>query len=333
MSRKFIIDMSWAVLLKDLKLDAADLLRRAQLPEDLFTQKQPTLNTEQYFRLWDSIADSGKSDDWLINVIQTATPETFSPPLFAALCSPNLWTALQRLSEFKLLIGPMRLQLQATHEGLCATLEVIDTTLEMPPAFTEMELVFLVNLARTATRERIVPLEVVSTTMLSRAYYDYFGVTPRMGDRVSLHFANADLGRPFLTSKPAMWEFFEPQLRLRLQDLQSDSKTSQRVYSVLLELLPAGKSSVEDVAGKLAMSKRTLQRKLQAEETSFQSVLQAVRIRLAKHYLQHERISGIEIALLLGFDSHSAFIRAFNQWTGLSPVEYLSANQRPRPQR
>ncbi len=326
MTGKFIVDMSWEVLLKDLGLRAADLLRRAHLPEDLFAQKHPALTKEQYFRLWDSFEVAMDTDDWPLQLVQAVTPESFSPPLFAALCSPNLEAALQRLSEFKPLIGPMRLPLHKTSEGLCATFEVIGAERDIPPALVAMELAFLVNLARIATRERVVPLQVTCTTPMGQPYNDYFGVIPINGQRNSVEFANTDLKLPFLTSNAGMWEFFEPQLRQRLQDMQADSGTSQRVHSVLLELLPAGKSSIEEVAAKLAMSKRTLQRKLQSENTNFQDILQSVRTQLAKHYLKHKRVTSLEIALLLGFDSQSAFIRAFTGWVGISPEKYRSAH-------
>lgn len=322
MSIKVIVDMSWGALLNNLSLNAADLLRHAQLPEDLFSQKHPTLTGEQYFRLWDSFDYFREGEDWPLQLVQAVTPETFSPPLFAALCSQNLKAALERLSEFKLLIGPMRLLLQPTADGIRTTFEVVGVDRDMPASLSAMELAFLTNLARIATRQHIEPLEVVCPFTLGQVYQNYFGVAPIKGERISIEFSNDDLERPFLTSNCSMWDFFEPQLRQRLRDLQADSSLQQRVYSLLLELLPTGKNTIEDAASKLAMSKRTLQRKLQAEDTNFQNILQSVRIDLAKHYLQHEQVTGIEIALLLGFDSQSAFIRAFSSWEGVSPEHY-----------
>lgn len=38
---------------------------------------------------------------------QALSVEAFDPPIFASLCSPNLNTAVQRLAQFKRLIGPM----------------------------------------------------------------------------------------------------------------------------------------------------------------------------------------------------------------------------------
>lgn len=323
MSGKFILDANWQVLFSDLGIRLDEVLKRAQLPEVLFASKQPSLTTEQYFRLWDGMAATLDDPLFPLRIGQAITPEVFSPPLFAALCSPNLATALQRLSQFKRLCGPMVLPLEQTRSGLQLQIEVVNTDLPMPKALLATELVFLVSLARLATREHIVPLAVTSMLpMKEAAYADYFGVRPQRGDMNGLHFAEADLQRPFLTENAAMWHSFEPELRQRLRDLEAEASFTRRVKSALMELLPSGQSSVEQVASRLAVSKRTLQRKLQLENTHFQAELQNVRTHLARHYLKNDAISGIEISLLLGFESHNAFIRAFHQWTGATPEEY-----------
>ena len=56
-------------------------------------------------------------------------------------------------------------------------------------------------------------------------------------------------------------------------------------------MLPAGQSSIEEAANRLAMSKRTLQRKLSEEESSYQEVLNATRRELAYSYLSRSSAS------------------------------------------
>lgn len=80
------------------------------------------------------------------------------------------------------------------------------------------------------------------------------------------------------------------------------------------------------MADKLAISKRTLQRKLTEEAETFQSVLMAMREELAKHYLQKSDMPLGEISYLLGFKEPNSFIRAFSSWKGISPSVYR--NQR-----
>ena len=116
-----------------------------------------------------------------------------------------------------------------------------------------------------------------------------------------------------------MWQFFEPELRKRLTDIEAEASFASRVRSSLFELLPSGLSSIDDVANNLAVSKRTLQRYLSDEKTSFQQELNKTREGLARHYLANSAFSGAEISFLLGFDDPNSFVRAFRSWTGETP--------------
>ncbi|MEM7443942.1 MAG: helix-turn-helix transcriptional regulator, partial [Pseudomonadota bacterium] len=73
------------------------------------------------------------------------------------------------------------------------------------------------------------------------------------------------------------------------------------------------------VAGRLAISARTLQRRLSEEGTSFQQELNGIREELARHYLTNSHYSSAEISFLLGYDDPNSFIRAFHAWTGQTP--------------
>ena len=116
-----------------------------------------------------------------------------------------------------------------------------------------------------------------------------------------------------------MWLFFEPSLRQRLADLDRTAGMAERVRSTLLETLPAGEVSMQVISRKLAVSARTLQRRLQDEGTSFQQTLDTLRESLAHHYLRSTDMSSAEISFLLGFEDSNSFARAFQSWTGKTP--------------
>ena len=82
------------------------------------------------------------------------------------------------------------------------------------------------------------------------------------------------------------------------------------------------KATKEHVASKLCMSRRTLQRKLADEQTTFQQQLNATRLLLAKNYLKNSERTSDDIAFLLGYEDTTSFLRAFNMWTGMSITEY-----------
>jgi AraC-like DNA-binding protein len=139
------------------------------------------------------------------------------------------------------------------------------------------------------------------------------------GERNTVTFSAEDAARPFLTANEAMWEFFEPELRRRLSELETGSTMSERVRAVLLEMLPAGEASVEAVALRLMVSPRTLQRRLREEGTSYQAVLNETREALARHYLSSSSLPAAEISFLLGYEDPNSFYRAFHGWTGETP--------------
>ena len=124
-----------------------------------------------------------------------------------------------------------------------------------------------------------------------------------------------------------MWNYFEPELTKRLADLEIDDSTSARVRSALAELLPSGETTIDDVARELGISKRTLQRKLKEEKTTFQKQLNSTRESLAVHYLSNTDITTNEIAFLLGYQELNSFLRAFSLWTGKTVSEYRRQHQ------
>ncbi|MCH8136440.1 MAG: helix-turn-helix domain-containing protein, partial [Proteobacteria bacterium] len=67
---------------------------------------------------------------------------------------------------------------------------------------------------------------------------------------------------------------------------------------------------------------RTLQRRLKAERTSFQKVLQEVRADLAIRYLSDIRLKSLDIAMLLGYSNICSFTTAFKSWYDMPPAEY-----------
>ncbi len=90
---------------------------------------------------------------------------------------------------------------------------------------------------------------------------------------------------------------------------------SARVLRLLLQL-PGRFDDMDTIAARLHTTSRTLRRRLQAENTSFQQLLAGVRCELAKEYLQSTRMSTEDIADGLGFSDAANFRHAFRRWTG-----------------
>ena len=317
----YALDGAWRPILKDLGVSAANVLRRGGLPEDLLAQQGARLAPADFYRFWEALAHEVGDPLFPLRLCRVIRSESFSPPIFAALCSPDLLVAAERIALYKALVAPMRLEIQQAPSKLALELLWLDTDLPPPPSLVIAELLFFVSLARTGTRETITPLcvETTVTPPESPAYREFLGVEITRGKRHRVIFSLADARRPFLTSNDALWSAFEPELRTRLAQLGAAVTLTQRVRAVLLEALPSGQLAMELVARKLAISKRTLQRRLEAEGTTYMHLLQQTRESLAKHYLHRTSLPATEIAFLLGFEEPNSFYRAFRGWTGSTP--------------
>lgn len=327
---RFSVQPGWKVFITDLGVNPAHVLRLAGLPADLFARKDAKMTPSEYFRLWRGLEQAAGTDVLPLNIGQHLSVEAFDPPIFASLCSANLNTALQRLAQFKQLVGPMTLLIEITAHQTCITFDCYGNDEPIPRSLAAAELVFLTELARLGTRKRIVPLRVEVMEFLDdqASYQQYFGVPLSSASANRLIFSAEDAEYPFLTENTAMWDFFEAGLTAKLSDLAVEASMTERVRSTLQEMLPAGESSIEEVANRLAMSKRSLQRKLSEEMSSYQEVLNATRRDLAQAYLSRSSASLVEIAYLLGFQDANSFSRAFRDWTGRTPGEYRMSTMR-----
>lgn len=107
-----------------------------------------------------------------------------------------------------------------------------------------------------------------------------------------------------------------------LEDMQAEMGLRGRVEALLLPILHHGDVSADTIAAKLGFSRQTLFRKLKGEDTTFTEVLDGLRQRVAKLYLEGQSASVNETAYLVGFSESSSFSRAFKRWTGRSPNEF-----------
>lgn len=312
---------SQRALLKDLGVDPGDLLRLAGLPHDLFARESVRLSSDEYYRLWNAIEAALGERSAAVALAEALRGDWFTPPMFAALASPSFSIAVERIAQYKPLIAPLRLDVRADGDALSVELEWLDASAPPPPSLVAMELCFFVGLARLGTRERVRPRRVLAPEVPQKAdaLRAFLGVPIERGDAPRLLFSRADADRPFLTSNPSMWATFEPELRRRLAEVDASASTEERVRAALLEGLPSGQLAVEAVARRLGMSKRTLQRRLEGDGTSYQRVLSETREALARHYLARTSLATTEIAFLLGFDEPNSFYRAFSDWTGQTP--------------
>ncbi|MDJ0757840.1 MAG: helix-turn-helix domain-containing protein [Woeseiaceae bacterium] len=119
-----------------------------------------------------------------------------------------------------------------------------------------------------------------------------------------------------------MYRNLSDQIEKYLKSLKFEENIAYELKRRLADLLAQGEANADAACRALKLSRRTLQRRLKAEKTSFQAVLTEVRAELAVRYLKDERLKALEVAMLLGYSSISSFTTAFKSWYDMPPAEY-----------
>lgn len=156
------------------------------------------------------------------------------------------------------------------------------------------------------------------------------GVKPDIGcDHNELLIPRADADRPLSTFDAHLVRMLEDQCRQQLERRQQAGVAGQVRAHLLGELgLVAG---IDDVAQAMALSPRSLRRKLDAEGTTFRHILETERRQLAERLLSATRITLDELAIQLGYSDTASFTRAFRRWNNVSPGEFRKQAQNKVP--
>lgn len=113
----------------------------------------------------------------------------------------------------------------------------------------------------------------------------------------------------------------EAQCEAALKELTRDTGFASRVRRVIETSHPFP-PRLARVAGTLFVSDRTLKRRLQAEDISFQTLVDGVRLQRARELLAKTSMNLGQIADTLGYADAANFTRAFKRWTNQSPSQY-----------
>ena len=118
------------------------------------------------------------------------------------------------------------------------------------------------------------------------------------------------------------YKFALQQCQRMLDELdESEHRMTQRVRRQLLSH-PPGKLSEDDAARQNFISKRTLARRLEAENSSFSELRDQLLMSLATDYLRDTTLSVEAVAVLLNYHDSSSFRRAFKRWTQMTPQQF-----------
>jgi AraC-like DNA-binding protein len=283
--------------------------------------------SDQFSRLWQALVTA--SGDPLIGFrVFAPDPLSWLGVLgHLMLASPTLRQAADNLTRYMPLVLPVvRPTIEPKADRVRVGLNLVGGTRAVPQARYDFTWNLLLETMRfVGARPDLKPV-LVEYAYPAPAdvtpYAQKYGCPVRFGAPANaLEFANADITAPIPTANPLAAEGLFRLLDERLAQAERTS-VAARVRELLPAMIDQGGALRDAVARRLAISERTLQRRLADEGTDFSTLVDEVRRTIAQQYLGSDRISVKNLSYKLGFADPSAFHRACLRWFGKAPGEF-----------
>ena len=138
----------------------------------------------------------------------------------------------------------------------------------------------------------------------------------------SILFDKNTINQPVVTSDYQLLRILVEHAEEKIAIIENEEGFAHLVKQSMINLIKPEFPTIDQVAGNLNISVRTLQRRLKEEGVTFKEILESLRRDFAISYLRKSELSINEIAYLLSYADASAFIRSFKRWTGKTPQVY-----------
>lgn len=189
----------------------------------------------------------------------------------------------------------------------------------------------LVAFSRTLTDRALNPRRVQFINPMVKSiqpYSDFFQCPVYFeANWTEVVFSADALTWPLRAPDAVMRQILDQQAELLLQRVSAERSPWPLLDRAIQETLAAGSAQVNDVALRLNLSSRTLQRRLLDMGTSFRQELERVRLAMAKNLLKQGEISLVDLASFLAYNDQSAFTHAFKRLVGETPAKYRKRRQ------
>lgn len=322
----------YAALMAELGADPRPLLRRHGLSAARLADEDALLPLGAALDLMEDSAQATGRDDFGLLLARRQDISQLGPVALAMQNCPSVAEALDCLARYLFVQSPgIAMSLQrpgALGAGSFDLRYEITAPGRQPPRQGYLQGLavghhILALLAGDRYRLRAVSLPLRPAGPL-RAHAAYFGAPLRVEQpHAVLHVDDACLQAPVRAANPTLLRVATDYLAAHFPGLQH--ALAPRVRLALSHALVDASTDKAAIAAALAMHPRTLQRRLQAEGTSFDAIREELRHRHALRYLTATRLPLSQVAGLLGFSEQSALTRYCRRCFGRTPSALRAA--------
>ena len=318
--------LSQLELAQSLGMDRAELLTAVGLREADVSDPDNRVPVLKSVRLLQVIAVQSEDDDIGLKLGQLMEARKAGVVGYAMAHSEDLHSAVQRLVRFRKILN-QRSEAEFEKEGDRWQLTITTRPLieGFRPALDDY-MAAIVGVLSELVGKRIAPAEtrfIYAKPVDTSLHRELFGSNIRFGSANQvLEFWDRDVQTQLPEADPQLTGYLDELAQIRLDTLPNDDSFAARVRRVIWPHLSEGQPTIGAIAADLAVSSRTLQRRLREEGTSYGEVVEKLRREKAVLLLRDPNLAVYEVGYLLGYSDPSAFYRAFRRWHGRSPSQH-----------
>ncbi len=308
--------------------DSVDLFAQAGLDHSKLKDPLARFSFQGVRRLWTLARDLIDDPCLGIKVASFWHPTTLHALGYSWLASNTLEEAFERISRYTRVVNTGArevLKMQKTADDYHLVMDTSKMNPPPPPVAIDSTMAMLMIMCRTAYGEDLQPIRVSfqhPKPGSTSCFTDFFNAPVGFSQNETALWLDIDaVTTPLTTANPELVRVNDQIVTDYLAKLDRHDVTMQ-VRAKLVERLPSGQVTEEEIANSIHISQRSLQRKLKQQGSSFTQLLENTRSELGLQYVRDPQRSFNEIAFLLGFSEPSNFSRAFKRWYGKSPSQY-----------
>jgi AraC-like DNA-binding protein len=307
--------------------DVDQVRRSVTLDFATVTNNEGFIACADFARLLEEIAQATGDACFGLHFGERSNPKNIGPFAYAVLNSPTIAAACATASRY-LHVHNQALQPSLNVDSKLAhfAFSYSNVGLDNPSQFSEFTMAGVLNTFRIMAGSHWAPREIQFAHEAPESITEHQRV---FGAPVIFRCANNAmvmerefLDRTIPAADHRLYEIMNRYLDDVLHRMPREDGIVTTIQKAIGESLKDGTPKLARVAKSMAVSPRTLQRRLEKHGLDFKKLVHDTRHQFALEYLKDEENTLTQIAFLLGYSEVSAFNRAFKHWTGSTPLDY-----------
>jgi AraC-like DNA-binding protein len=306
-------------------VDPAPVLERAGLAEHDFDNPQFRIPAAAQCQIMEFASEALKDSAFGLHLATQTNPRGVGMLFYVTAAAMNVGEGIGLFARYCRIVNEaMRFQLTREEERSVLAVSFAGVPRHRARQYSEFAIALAMRALREITARHVRPVRVSfahgrnSDLPEFRAFYGCPVEFGAPSDR--LVFSNETLALPLITEDRFLLDALRPICDAAARERHTPTGTlRESVESEVQKLLPHGRAQRQTVAKALAVSSRTLSRRLADEGTTYEEILDRLRRSLALEYVKEPNLSVSQIAWLLGYEGATSLNHAFRRWTGRSP--------------